>query len=131
MEADSTRSKRARRKDWRDEYLEKHYFGIPGMPNPGDQWLDLVRGYTSKGATALDIGGGSVDWTTRIVPDCAREIVGLDIDEVVRTNPLLDHAIVYTQIGGLLPHYHWQEGGALRGHAANGSLGAVIRNAGV
>jgi ubiquinone/menaquinone biosynthesis C-methylase UbiE len=106
-EMDSRRSKREKPKDWRDEYLEKYYFGVPGMPNPGDQWLDLVRGYTPEGARVLEIGGGPVDWTTGIVRDCAREIVGLDIDEVVRTNRFLDRAIVYDGREFPLPNAHF------------------------
>jgi SAM-dependent methyltransferase len=95
MEIDTTGSRQEKRKDWRDEYLEKYYFSVPGMPDAGDQWLDLVRRYTSKGARVLEVGGGPVDWTTGILRNSASEIVGLDIDEVVRTNRFLDHALVY------------------------------------
>ncbi len=107
MEADSRRSNREKGKDWRDEYLEKYYFSVPGTPNLAEQWVDLVRGYTSKGARVLEIGGGPVDWTTGIVRDSAREIVGLDVDEVVRTNRLLDHAIVYDGREFPLPNAHF------------------------
>jgi len=90
---DSRASKRER--DWRAEYLEKYYFNVPGIPDAGAQWLDLVRRHTPNGARVLEIGGGPVDWTTGVVRTSASEIVGLDIDEVVRTNRFLDRAIVY------------------------------------
>ncbi len=95
MEMDSKSSELEKGKDWREEYLQKYYFGVPSIPDPGSQWVDLVRGHTPKGARVLEIGGGPVDWTTGIVRDNVREIVGLDIDEVVRNNRLLDDAVVY------------------------------------
>ncbi len=103
----NTKSKRETPQNWRDEYLEKYYFGVPGTPNEGAQWLDLVRNYTPKGAKVLEIGGGPVDWTTEIVRDRAGEIVGLDIDEVVGTNRLLDKAIVYDGREFPLPNAHF------------------------
>jgi ubiquinone/menaquinone biosynthesis C-methylase UbiE len=88
-------STREKQKNWRDEYLKKYYSDVPGMQDSGKQWEDLVRDYTPKGARILEIGGGPVDWTTRIVRDSAREIVGLDIDRVVCSNRFLDRAVVY------------------------------------
>ncbi|MFN0171049.1 MAG: class I SAM-dependent methyltransferase [Bryobacteraceae bacterium] len=88
-------------KDWRDKYLQKYYLGVPGTPNPADQWLDLVREHIPDRARVLEIGGGPVHWTTGVIRSSASEIVGLDIDEVIRKNPLLDRAMVYD--GGEFP----------------------------
>ncbi len=57
--------------------------------------MDLVQRHTPTGARVLEIGGGPVDWTTGVLRPRAREIVGLDIDPVVRTNRLLDRAVTY------------------------------------
>jgi SAM-dependent methyltransferase len=88
-------------KDWRDAYLEKYYFSIPGMLDPAEQWLDLVREFVPHGARILEIGGGPVEWTTGVMRERAREIVGIDVDPVVRANRHLDEAIVYG--GGSFP----------------------------
>jgi SAM-dependent methyltransferase len=87
--------------DWRDACLEKYYFSRPGAINPAEQWLDLIREYVPDGARVLEIGGGPVEWTTGVMRERAREIVGLDVDQVVRTNRHLDEAIVYD--GGAFP----------------------------
>jgi SAM-dependent methyltransferase len=87
--------------DWRTAYLQKYYFDVPGIPDPGKQWLDLVRRNVPRGANVLEIGGGPVSWTTQVIKENSASIVGLDIDELVRTNPLLDQAFVYD--GGEFP----------------------------
>lgn len=97
----------ARWTGWRAKYLDKYYSDIPGLPNPGDQWVNLVRRYTPKGARVLEIGGGPVDRTTSILRESAAEIVGLDIDTLVRTNPFLDRAVVYDGKDFPLPSAHF------------------------
>jgi SAM-dependent methyltransferase len=87
--------------DWRTRYLQKYYLDVPGTPDPGETWLDLVRRHVPPGATVLEIGGGPVDWTTKVISEKAGRIIGLDIDDVVRANRLLDQAFVYD--GGLFP----------------------------
>jgi SAM-dependent methyltransferase len=84
--------------DWRTEYLERYYSG------PRDQrerWPNLVEEYTHSNARVLEIGGGPVSWTTSMMRPRAREIVGLDIDPVVKNNEFLDDAFVYD--GRLFP----------------------------
>jgi SAM-dependent methyltransferase len=82
--------------NWREEYLQRYY---PGQL--GDLWPDLVRRHLRPGMRVLEIGGGPVDWTTGMLRESAAEIVGIDIDPLVRSNRLLDDAIVYD--GGSFP----------------------------
>jgi SAM-dependent methyltransferase len=83
------------RADWRAEYLRRYY------PTYGDQWPNLVRRHLKQGARVLEIGGGPVEWTTGMLRERAAGIVGLDIDPLLRSNKLLDEAIVYD--GGRFP----------------------------
>ena len=78
--------------DWRKAYLARYYSGARAF---SDQWPRVVRTHTPPGARALEIGGGPVQWTTEMLRERASEIVGLDIDPLVRTNPLLNQAFVY------------------------------------
>ena len=87
--------------DWREEYLQKYYFGTPGRVRISDQWEELIRTNTIRGAKVLEIGGGPVEWTTRILRERASAITGIDIDGVIQSNPFLDKAIVYD--GGAFP----------------------------
>src|SRR4029450_12909396 len=80
--------------DWREEYL-REYFRKPGRVRTNEQWEELIRTNTTKGAKVLEIGGGPVEWTTRILREGASEIIGIDVDTVVQSNPFLDKAIVY------------------------------------
>jgi len=82
-------------RDWRDEYLKRYY------RDWAELWPRLVREWTPHGARVLEIGGGSVTWTTTILRERAKHIVGLDIDTVVRANEYLDDAVVYD--GGRFP----------------------------
>jgi SAM-dependent methyltransferase len=86
------------RADWRQEYLERYY---GGTTKPTERWLRMVLDHTPSGASVLEIGGGPAAWTASAIRDRAREIVGLDIDPVIRTNPVLDAAHVYD--GGRFP----------------------------
>ena len=86
------------RTDWRQEYLKKFYLD---RGQPLDLWLSLVNQYARQGARVLEIGGGPVELTTKSLRERATEIIGLDVDPLVRVNPLLDEAIVYD--GGLFP----------------------------
>ena len=86
--------------DWRDEYL-REYFRKPGRVRTNEQWEELIRTNTPKDAKVLEIGGGPVEWTTRILRERATEIIGIDVDKVVQSNPHLDKAIVYD--GGAFP----------------------------
>ena len=95
MSADPTR------KDWHAEYMDKYYWRKPGMANPWDCWADLIRNNVTKGASVLEVGGGPVDFTTKFIREKAREVVGLDVDPVVKNNPLLNQAFVYD--GGTFP----------------------------
>jgi SAM-dependent methyltransferase len=85
-------------KDWRQHYLE-HYYS--GAMKPEERWLRLVLDHTPTGARVLEIGGGPAAWTARAIRDRAAEIVGIDIDPVIRTNDVVDEAIVYD--GGRFP----------------------------
>jgi SAM-dependent methyltransferase len=99
MKTNHQRSKvRPGRADWRQEYLEKYY---SDRGQPLDRWPSLVKRYARQGARVLEIGGGPVELTTKLLRERAAEIVGLDIDPLVRGNPLLDEAIVYD--GGVFP----------------------------
>jgi SAM-dependent methyltransferase len=82
--------------DWREEYLRRYYSN-----KLGDNWPNLVRRHLRPGMRVLEIGGGPVDWTTTMLRECATEIVGVDIDPLVKSNRLLDDAIVYD--GGVFP----------------------------
>lgn len=83
------------RVDWRREYLQKYYFGTPGRIRTNEQWEELIRTHTTEGAKVLEIGGGPVEWTTRVLRERASEIVGIDVDRVIHSNPFLDKAVVY------------------------------------
>jgi SAM-dependent methyltransferase len=89
------------RNDWRDELLAKYYPQKPGRLSPWDEWVALAQDYLPKDAKVLEVGGGPEECTTRLLRERAREIVGLDVDPVVRNNRLLDEAIVYA--GGEFP----------------------------
>src|SRR5688500_417801 len=89
------------RTDWRQHYLQKYYLGEVGLADEGRRWVELVRQHTPEGARVLEIGGGPVTWTTEVLKEKASTIIGLDVDEVVQTNPLLDQAFVYQ--GGTFP----------------------------
>jgi ubiquinone/menaquinone biosynthesis C-methylase UbiE len=82
--------------DWRKEYVRKYY-----SDHPGEQWPNVVRRHLRQGARVLEIGGGPVDWTTGMLRERACEIVGIDVDPLVRGNRLLDEAVVYN--GGAFP----------------------------
>ncbi len=86
------------RRDWRQEYLKRYY---AGTIKPEERWLRLVLDHTPTGARVLEIGGGPAAWTARAIRDRACEIVGIDIDPVIRTNHVVDEAIVYD--GGRFP----------------------------
>jgi SAM-dependent methyltransferase len=85
----------ASRREWQQRYLEKYYFGRPGSVHPAVEWENFVRSHTPERGRVLEIGGGPEDWTTRVLRERAGEIVGLDIDDVIRTNRYLDQAVVY------------------------------------
>ena len=82
--------------DWREEYLRRYYSG-----RTGDQWPNIVRRHLLQDVRVLEIGGGPVEWTTGMLRERAAEVVGIDIDPLVRDNRLLDEAIVYD--GGIFP----------------------------
>jgi SAM-dependent methyltransferase len=54
-----------------------------------------VRRHLRQDVRVLEIGGGPVEWTTGMLRERATEIVGIDIDPLVRRNRMLDEAIVY------------------------------------
>jgi ubiquinone/menaquinone biosynthesis C-methylase UbiE len=49
----------------------------------------------------LEIGGGQVQMTTRNLRERSHEIVGIDVDNLIKANRLLDKAVVYD--GGKFP----------------------------
>lgn len=87
--------------DWHDRYMEKYYWSRPGTVNPWDMWADLIRKNVPKGAKALEVGGGPVDFTTKFILENASEVTGVDVDPVVKNNPLLKEAYAYD--GGDFP----------------------------
>lgn len=96
----STETEKAQR-TWHDECMDKYYWRKPGMANPWDLWADLIRKNVPKGARALEVGGGPVDFTTKFIRENAKVVVGVDVDPVVKTNALLDEAYAYD--GGAFP----------------------------
>ena len=82
--------------DWREEYLRRYYSG-----RTGDEWPNIVRRHLLQDVRVLEIGGGPVEWTTGMLRERAAEVVGIDIDPLVRGNRLLDEAVVYD--GGIFP----------------------------
>ena len=82
--------------DWREEYLRRYY-----SDRTGDQWPNIVRRHLLQDVRVLEIGGGPVEWTTGMLRERAAEVVGIDIDPLVRDNRLLDEAVVYD--GGIFP----------------------------
>jgi ubiquinone/menaquinone biosynthesis C-methylase UbiE len=87
---------------WRGQYLLKYYHQQPGWQSSTEQWIKHIRKYMPKGARVLEVGGGPIKFTTRIMREHAREIVGLDIDPIIKSkNPFLDKAVVYD--GGVFP----------------------------
>jgi SAM-dependent methyltransferase len=92
MTTDGVRTERESPADWRTQYLARYYSTGRGA---SDHWPSFVRTHTPAGGRVLEIGGGPVDWTTGMLRESAREIIGVDIDPLVRTNRLLDQAIVY------------------------------------
>lgn len=81
--------------DWHAEYMDKYYWRKAGSANPWDDWADLIRNNVAKGSTVLEVGGGPVDFTTQFIRENAKEVVGVDVDPVVKTNQLLDEAFAY------------------------------------
>lgn len=88
-------------KDWHDQYMEKYYWRKPETANPWDLWADLIRKNVPKGARVLEVGGGPVDFTTKFILENASEVTGVDVDPVVKDNPLLKEAFAYD--GGDFP----------------------------
>lgn len=101
MKSESTMSTEKAQRTWHDEYMDKYYWQKPGMANPWDLWADLIRKNVPKGGCALEVGGGPVDFTTKFICENAKEVVGVDVDPVVKNNPLLKEAYAYD--GGAFP----------------------------
>ena len=81
--------------DWRTAYSERFYESKPGWKSLYDQWCELVKTHLADHSTVLEIGGGSTHNLTRLLRPRAERLIGLDVDPVIRENPLLDLPIVY------------------------------------
>lgn len=81
--------------NWQQDYLRRFYLDRPGWRNGTEEFHEMCRRFITPPARILEIGPSSGGQTSGFLAGLAGELVGLDVDEEVKTNPHLTRAMTY------------------------------------
>lgn len=76
------------------ERLQNHFYPAPGSRDPVLQFMRMLYDFVEPTSQVLDIGAGAGEKNVYKLKGRCREIIGVDLDSRVASNPLLDKGLV-------------------------------------
>ncbi len=82
-------------KSWNNEYLDKYYRNLPGWVDGTTQFHELCKKYIYQESKVLEIGPGASNETSKFLSNITKELIGLDIDDIIKKNIYVSKAFLY------------------------------------